>query len=82
MTRYFFDLYNDVDSLDFEGKQFRDFQAAKANALREAREMMTESVEEGHLNLNHSIQVRDEAGKIIYVLRFGDAVSIIPAFPA
>lgn len=76
MPRYFFDLHNDVDSLDDEGKDLPDLEAAKANALREAREMMQESVCNGHLDLRHHIDVRDESGNVPYVLHFEDAVEV------
>ena len=79
MPRYFFDLYNDFDTLDEEGRDFADLSAMRENALREVREMMTESVRQGQLNLNHHIEVRDEAGKVIYVLTFDDAVNVTPA---
>ena len=78
MPRYFFDLHNDVDALDAEGKDLPDVAAAKANALKEAREMIQASVgEEGKINLHHCIQVRDETGDTIYTLQFRDAVVII-----
>jgi len=78
MPRYFFDLYNDVNSLDDEGKELPDLAAAKANALAEAREMMTQAVHDGELNLNHYIEDRDEAGDAVHVLHFGDAVQVTP----
>ena len=78
VARYFFDLYNDVNTSDDEGRDFPDLAAAKDNALAEAKEMMTQSVHDGALDLNHHIDVRDEGGKVVYVLRFADAVRIIP----
>lgn len=76
VPRYFFDLYNDVDSVDHEGKELSGLEAATDNALVEAREMMTQAVHEGKLNLNHYIEVRDEAGDVVHVLHFGDAVQV------
>ena len=78
MPKYFFDLHNDVDALDAEGKDLPDVAAAKANALKEAREMIQASVgEEGKINLHHCIQVSDETWDTIYTLQFRDAVVII-----
>ena len=78
VPRYFFDLHNDVDVHDHEGKDLPNLDAARANALIEAREMMTESIKEGKLNLNHRIEVRDDSSAVIYVLHFGEAVRVIP----
>ena len=78
MPRYFFDLHNDVDSIDHEGRELPDLEAATDNALIEAREMMTQAIHDGKLNLNHYIEVRDEAGDVIHVLHFGNAVQVTP----
>ena len=79
MPRYFFDLKNDVDVADEEGRELADLAAVRAAAIVEAREMMTESVLLGRLNLGHSIEVRDESGSIVLVMPFGEAVDIVPA---
>jgi hypothetical protein len=76
VARYFFDLHNDVDALDEEGRELPNLDAAKANALAEAREMMQESVCKGHLDLRHHIDVRDGTGAVLYVLHFEDAVTV------
>jgi len=76
MPRYFFDLFNDIQAPDLEGKDLHDLDAARANAVREAREMMAESVTKGRLDLRHYIQVRDDAGQVVTVVQFGDAVVI------
>lgn len=77
MPRYFFDLRNDVDVSDEEGRILDDLAAVRTAAIAEAREMMTESVLKGHLNLGHSIEVRDETGAIILVMPFGEAVDVV-----
>jgi len=77
MPRYFFDLFNDIQATDPEGRELPDLAAAQANAVREVREMMSETVGEGRLDLRHYVQVRDEAGQTVAVVRFGDAVEII-----
>jgi hypothetical protein len=74
---YFFDLHNDTDALDDEGKDLPDFAAAKTNALSEAREMIKTSLDEtGRIDLSHHIDVRDQSGAILYVIRFEDAVTV------
>lgn len=77
VPRYFFDLHNDFDAIDPEGKEIADLAAAKAAALVEAREMIQASISEnGKVNLRHHIDVRDESGAILFVMHFEDAVTI------
>lgn len=78
MPRYYFDLKNDVDAKDEEGRDLPDLGAARAAAIAEARELMTESVLTGHLDLNHRIEVRDENGGVVLVMHFGEAVEVTP----
>ena len=77
VPRYFFDLHNDMDVLDEEGKELPDPQSARAHALREVRQMIHASIDEqGHIDLRHRIEIRDEARAIVDVLHFEDAVTI------
>lgn len=77
MPRFFFDLHNDVDALDDEGKVLPDLESARENALREAREMIQASVaESGKIDLRHHIDIRDESGATLHVMRFEDAVAV------
>lgn len=76
VPRYFFDLHNDMDVLDEEGKELPDPQSARAHALREALEMIHASIDEqGHIDLRHCIEIREE-GAIVDVVHFEDAVTI------
>jgi len=77
VPRYYFDLHNDMDVLDEEGKELPDLRAVQAAALCEVREMALASIaDNGELNLCHHIDVRDESGAIVYVMRFEDAVTV------
>ena len=77
MTRFFFDLHNEVDVIDEEGREFADQDAAKVYALREAREMIQVSVEEhGRIDLRHRLEVRDESGAVAFTTLFDDAVVV------
>jgi len=78
MPLYFFDLYNDETTHDDEGKELADLLAMRQSTLAEVRHMAAASVQAGQLNLDHRVEVRDETGKVVYALRFGDAVSILP----
>jgi hypothetical protein len=77
MPRYFFDLHDDYDAIDEEGKELADQSAAEKEALKEAREMIKTSLDEtGRIDLSHHIDVRDESGAILYVIHFEDAVTV------
>lgn len=77
MARYFFDLHNDMDSVDVEGRDFPDLQAARSTAVKEARAMICASVTaDGRINLRHCIKLRDESGAIVCVVHFEDAVEV------
>lgn len=78
MPRFFFDLHNDVEAIDPEGKEFPDLQAAKANLLIEVREMIQASIEDsGKVDLRHHIDIRDESGAVVCVMHFEDAVTVL-----
>jgi hypothetical protein len=76
MQRFFFHIYNDQVTLDEEGRELPGLDAARELALESAREMVCESVHEGHLNLDHRIEVADEQGDVLLVLTYRDAFTI------
>jgi hypothetical protein len=77
VPRYFFDLHNDVESLDPEGKELPGFEAAKAGALAEALQMIQAGIADHRkVDLRDHIDVRDESGAVVYVLHFEDAVTV------
>ena len=76
MPRYFFHVFNDVTAIDEEGIELRDLEAAREQALEAARELVCESVHHGHLNLDHRIEVEDEAGKRLLSISYRDAFTV------
>lgn len=78
MPRFYFDLHNDMDAVDFEGKELPDLNQAKQQALIEARAMLEDSAGNGRINLNHFIQVRDDRGNVVHRLHFAEVVTIVP----
>lgn len=76
MPRYYFHLYNDLISMDDEGRILPDLDAARANAIREAREMMMETVGEGRINFSHRIEIADDSGDIAATVLFAEAVTV------
>ena len=76
MPRYFFHLYDDVVSRDEEGLELPDQASAARKAIASARHMACQEVLEGHLNLNHRIEIENEAGEVVLTVRFEDAVKM------
>ena len=77
MPRYYFDLHNDIDTVDEEGVELAGVDDAVGHALREARWMIQASVADtARIDLRHHIDVRDENGNVIYVMHFEDAVTV------
>lgn len=76
MPRYYFHLYNDVISMDEEGVDLPDLEAARANGIKEARAMMLETVAEGRINFSHRIDIADESGAVVDSVTFGEAVEV------
>ena len=80
MPRYFFHVFNDQETTDFEGKELLDLEAARAVAIKGARGIMAHELEtEGCINLNHWIEIEDERGEMT-VLTFGDALTVRAVF--
>ena len=77
MPRYYFHLHNDLTTTDDEGRELTDPEAARRAAEEDAREMAARSVQyDGRLNLAHYIEITDERGESVALVRFGDAVPI------
>jgi hypothetical protein len=76
MPRFYFHLYNDVVTADDEGRMLPDVEAARGVAVQEAREMMTDEVLAGTINLSHRIVVADEDGQVVATISYRDAVAV------
>jgi hypothetical protein len=78
VPHYFFDLHNDIDVIDDEGRDLPDLDAARAHALAEARTMIEASIaESGKVDLRHHMDVRDQSGEVVHSLLFEDAVQFL-----
>lgn len=78
MPRYFFHVYNDETTIDREGQDLTDLDAAKREAMRGARDLMAEEVRHGEVTLSHRIEVEDDGGRPLLTIRYADAVLIRP----
>jgi hypothetical protein len=74
MPRYYFHLHDDEEARDEEGRELADADAARAEAIRGARDLMAGDVKEGKLTLSHWISVHDQGGHQVFSVRFRDAV--------
>jgi hypothetical protein len=75
-VRYFFNLHNDVDTLDEEGVELESETEAWDLACSEARVMAAESVRVGHLDLSHYVEVADIAGRALFRVTFAEVVEL------
>jgi hypothetical protein len=76
MPRFRFHLYNDVETMDPDGRVFPDFDAAHGDAIQNARALMAADLTgKGEINLAHWIELEDEQGEIV-IVTFRDAVTI------
>jgi hypothetical protein len=76
VPHYYFHLFNDVTAMDEEGVDLPDDAAALQRARAYARGMAASSVQEGHLILDHRIDVADERDNKVATVRFEDVVEV------
>jgi hypothetical protein len=78
MPRYRFHLRNDQIVDDEEGLYLADPGEARRHAIEAAREIACEHIKRyGNVNLDHFIEVADEAGEPIFRVAFRDAFTVI-----
>lgn len=78
MPRYYFDIYNDLDTIDEDGSEFADLDAAIASAIRGARSIAADHVMHGRLTRHDRIEILDCDRKLLRTIRFDEAVTISP----
>ena len=81
MPLYYFHVYNDAVTMDEEGAELADVQAAQAYAVKAARSLAAETALHGYLDVTHYIHIEDEARQTIGKVAFGEAVEIREAQP-
>jgi len=76
MSRYFFDLDEDGDvTADHEGRELPDVAAARDQAIREARALLSSDVSHGKLRLDSRIRVREAGGAEVLAVNFAEALT-------
>jgi hypothetical protein len=76
MPRYFFHLHNGTAACDEEGRELPDLNAARAEAITTAREMMRDDIRAGRLPLGHRIEIHGADGTNLLTVRFDEAVTL------
>ncbi len=75
MALYYFNFYNDVDTIAEEGVELPNLAAAEDEARRGAATMIAEHIMKGHrIDLENRIEVEDGNREIVFVLRFSDLI--------
>ena len=77
MALFRFHIYNDTETIDHEGKEFPDLNAARRHAIEGARDLMCAGVKKGEIKLSDWIEVEDENSDIT-VVAFRDALNVRP----
>jgi uncharacterized protein DUF6894 len=77
VPRYYFHLLNDLTVRDEEGIELPNLACAMQHAAASARDMAAQSVRQGHLVLDHRIEVTDDTGAIVGIVHFRDVVEIL-----
>lgn len=76
MPRYYFHVFDHETTIDEEGSELADIEAARDYALEAARDLVCESVKGGHLNLDHRIEITDDKNAPLLTLTFREAFTI------
>lgn len=77
MPRFYFHLANDMFVRDHQGRDLPNREAARAEAIKAARDILAATIlEQGKINFEHRIDVVDEAGEAVLSVKFGDVVII------
>jgi hypothetical protein len=76
MGRYYFHLFDDYTVIDEEGLELSGPDVARDKGQAMAREMACAEVLEGHLNLNHRIEIVGEDSQPVATVHFSDTVRV------
>jgi hypothetical protein len=76
MPVYYFNVYNDAVTIDDEGADLADVDAARAHAVKAARALAADSVLHGHFTASDHISFVDQDRNAVGSVRFDEAVDI------
>jgi hypothetical protein len=79
VVRYYMQLRDGTEHLlDPDGIEYADIDDLKKKVLIAVRELMSEDIKGGAIDLRFRIDAEDREGVIVYTLAFAEAVKIIP----
>jgi hypothetical protein len=78
MPTYYFNVHNDEDTFDDEGKDLANLDAAITHGIAGARSLAADTVLRGHLIGHHRVEIVDDEGNLLHTVRFDEAVNIQP----
>lgn len=78
MPLYYFNVYNDDMTQDYEGVELADEHAARAFAVEAVRSLAAETALHGHLIGHHRVEYVDADQNPLGEVRFDEAVEISP----
>ena len=77
MPRYFFHVRNGIgDAEDEEGRELPSVEAARRDAIKGVRSIISDEVKQGLIDLRGEITVTDEDGAALIRLGFEEAVEL------
>lgn len=77
MQRFFLHLHNGVGVIrDDEGQQFDDLGGERQAACESIRDILSNEVRDGVLDLRGRVEIADEAGAILAIVAYTDAVEL------
>lgn len=78
MSRFFFNIFNDQITIDEEGVELPDAEAAHQFAVTSVRQLVAERALEGSLHRHHRVEVQDAGRNVLFEVRFDEAVKMLP----
>lgn len=74
--RYFFNIYDEMVSLDPEGAELPSLASAIDHATTGARSLICAEASDGHITWHHRIEIVDGDGNVLHVVRYDQAVEV------
>jgi hypothetical protein len=77
MPLYYFHVCNGNGfTEDDEGQELPDLEAARAVAIRSARDIMASDIRDGTLDLSSFIEIEDKDSQLVRTIAFDEAVDV------
>lgn len=76
MMIYFFNIYDELVTVDSEGAELPSLSSAIDHAILGARSLVCSEVTDGHMTGHHRIEIVDSDDNILHVVRYDQAVDM------